>query len=190
MSHELVGLTEAEKKEHYYEEDPELTGHPLVGCWGSPSPRGTGRIRSLMTVLALLVACGPAFSQAAAVKQTGVIFLSVISGVYAQDQVLRVEPVGPQTSLRYSIRDTDGAEGPWVPFREALTLSAAPCEEREYRVIVRADSDAGEIDRREVWIRIDKKPPAPPRLSPEPGTTGTRWAWSSTRESSTRCSTR
>ena len=26
MSHELVGLTEREKKEHYYEEDPELAG--------------------------------------------------------------------------------------------------------------------------------------------------------------------
>jgi hypoxanthine phosphoribosyltransferase len=26
MSHELVGLTEEEKKEHYYREDPELTG--------------------------------------------------------------------------------------------------------------------------------------------------------------------
>ena len=26
MSHELVGLTEAEKKKHYYDEDPELTG--------------------------------------------------------------------------------------------------------------------------------------------------------------------
>jgi hypothetical protein len=26
MSHELVGLTNAEKKEHYYTEDPELTG--------------------------------------------------------------------------------------------------------------------------------------------------------------------
>ena len=25
-SHELVGLTEREKKEHYYEEDPELSG--------------------------------------------------------------------------------------------------------------------------------------------------------------------
>jgi hypothetical protein len=117
------------------------------------------------------VAAGPVFSQAAAVtQQPGVIFLSVISGVYAQDQLLRAEQVGPQISLRYSIRDPDGAEGSWVPFREALRLTAAAGEEREYRIIVRADSDAGEIERREVWIRIDKKPPAPPHVSPEPGT--------------------
>jgi hypothetical protein len=125
--------------------------------------------RTLLVLLLLLAAVGPAFTQEAATQQSGILFLSLISGTYAQDQSLRAEPVGPRASLRYSIRDPDGAEGPWVPFREALALSAAIGEERDYRIIVRADTDTGEIERRELSIRIDKRPPAPPQVSPPPG---------------------
>ncbi len=99
----------------------------------------------------------------------GYVFLSLISGTYAQDQTLSIEPAAPMITLRYSIREIDGSEGPWVRFREPLVLSAAPGEVREYRLIVRAEGAAGELERRELEIRIDKRPPAPPLILPESG---------------------
>jgi len=92
-----------------------------------------------------------------------------VSGTYAEDQVLSVEAQQPQTSIHYSIRDPDGAEGPWIPYREPVLLSAARGEEREYRVILKADGSTGEIERREFLYRIDKRPPAPPVITPRTG---------------------
>ena len=46
---------------------------------------------------------------------------------------------------------------------------AAPGERREYRIIVRAQSRGVEVERRELWIRIDKRAPASPRIQPEAG---------------------
>ncbi|MGA2640562.1 MAG: chitobiase/beta-hexosaminidase C-terminal domain-containing protein, partial [Spirochaetia bacterium] len=98
------------------------------------------------------------------------MFVSPVSGVYAEDQLLTVEPVQPRVTLRYSFRDSTGAEGPWIPFRGPLALTAVPGEQREYRVIVRADSETSELERRELSFRIDKRTPPPPRVLPEPGT--------------------
>ena len=98
------------------------------------------------------------------------MLITPVSGVYAEDQLLAAEPVQPQVTLRYSFRDTTGAEGPWIPFRGPLSLTAVPGEQREYRVIVRADSEAGELERRELSFRIDKRTPPAPRVLPEPGT--------------------
>ena len=98
------------------------------------------------------------------------MFISPVSGVYADDQILAAEPVQPQVRLRYSFRDSAGAEGPWIPFRGPLALTAAPGEQREYRVIIKADSETGELARRELSFRIDKRTPAAPRVLPEPGT--------------------
>jgi hypothetical protein len=98
------------------------------------------------------------------------MFLSPVSGVYAEDQQLTAEPVQPQVTLRYSFRDSSGAEGPWIPFRGPLSLTAVPGEQREYRVIVRADSETGELERRELSFLIDKRMPLPPRVLPEQGT--------------------
>jgi hypothetical protein len=48
------------------------------------------------------------------------MFLSPVSGVYAEDQLLTAEPVQPRVALRYSFRDSTGSEGPWIPFRGPL----------------------------------------------------------------------
>jgi hypothetical protein len=121
-------------------------------------------------LLAVLPARGGTQAQAASEPaRPGYIFLSLISGTYVQDQILSIEPVGSMITLRYSIRESDGTEGPWVRFREPLVLSSAPGEEREYRLIVRAEGKTGELERRELQIRIDKKPPAAPKILPESG---------------------
>ena len=51
-----------------------------------------------------------------------------------------------------------------------MAITAVRGEKREYRLIVRADSNGAELERRELWLRIDKRPPAPPRIQPDPGT--------------------
>ena len=91
------------------------------------------------------------------------------SGVYSADQRLEVESAEPGLTLRYSFRDSSGAPGPWIPLRAALDLSAAPGEQRDYRIVVRADSAGAERERHEVSIRIDKRLPAAPTISPAPG---------------------
>ncbi len=118
----------------------------------------------------ILVAPEAAAQSDGAPQQPGRILLTPVSGAYATDQLLTVEAVEPRLSLRYSFREPDGTEGPWISYREPLALSAAAGEEREYRVIVRADADSGEVERRELWLRIDKRSPAPPRILPESGT--------------------
>ncbi len=125
---------------------------------------------ALLPVLTVLA--WPQTPEGAAAARSGYIFLSLISGTYNQDQTLRVEPVGSMFTLRYSFRDVDGSEGPWIRFREPLVLSAAPGEDREYRLIVRAEGQAGELERRELQIRIDKRQPAPPAILPAAGMYG------------------
>ena len=71
--------------------------------------------------------------------------------------------------MHYGFRDPDGGEGPWIPYREPVTLSAAFGEKREYRISVRAESSGVELERREIWVRIDRRPPKPPIIQPEAG---------------------
>ncbi|MGO9309268.1 MAG: chitobiase/beta-hexosaminidase C-terminal domain-containing protein [Spirochaetia bacterium] len=97
------------------------------------------------------------------------MLVSPASGVYAEDQLLAVEALQPGVTLRYSFRDATGAEGPWIPFRGPLSLTAVTGEQRLYRVVLRADSASAEIERREMAFQIDKRTPSPPRVLPEPG---------------------
>ncbi len=99
------------------------------------------------------------------------MLVSPVSGVYGQDQRLTIEPAGPGLSLRYSFRDQSGAEGPWIPLRGPLDLTAAPGEQRDYRMIIRSDTSGGsENERRELSYRIDRRVPAPPQVRPDAGT--------------------
>jgi len=99
------------------------------------------------------------------------MLVSPVSGVYGQSQLLTVEAAGPGLGLRYSFRDQSGAEGPWIPLRGPLELTAAPGEQRDYRIIVRADSaGGGPSERRELSYRIDRRVPTAPSVQPEAGT--------------------
>jgi hypothetical protein len=121
--------------------------------------------------LLLVFSAGNALAQgSSAAARSSSLLVSPVSGVYAEDQVLSAETAEPRLTLRYSFRDTSGAEGPWIPFRGPIALTAVPGEQREYRVILKADSDGVEQERRELAIRIDKRIPPPPRVLPEPGT--------------------
>jgi hypothetical protein len=99
------------------------------------------------------------------------MLVSPVSGAYAEDQLLTVEMALPGFGVHYSFRDQSGAEGPWIPLRGPLRLSAAPGEQRDYRLTIRADIPAaGEGERRELSYRIDRRIPRAPRVLPGAGT--------------------
>ena len=101
----------------------------------------------------------------------GSLFLSLVSGAYAEDQKRAIEPVGPHIAVRHSFRDSDGGGGAVDPLSGTCgPYTALRGEKREYRLIVRADSNGAELERRELWLRIDKCPPDPPIIQPDPGT--------------------
>ncbi|MBL8968454.1 MAG: hypothetical protein JNG85_15730 [Spirochaetaceae bacterium] len=58
--------------------------------------------------------------------------------------------------------------GAWIPFDRPLRLSAAPGEERAFRLETRVEGPAGARDA-SFGYRVDKRPPQPPRASPDPG---------------------
>ncbi|HET6450077.1 MAG TPA: chitobiase/beta-hexosaminidase C-terminal domain-containing protein, partial [Spirochaetia bacterium] len=81
-----------------------------------------------------------------------------------------MESAEPGLRLRYSFRDTAGVAGPWIPYRGPVSLDAAVGEQRDYRVLVRADADGVPRDGREISVRIDKRIPPAPRITPDSGT--------------------
>ncbi|HEC62359.1 MAG TPA: hypothetical protein ENI27_08920, partial [bacterium] len=87
-------------------------------------------------------------------------FFSHVSGTYARDVRLSVEPLEPAVELFFSF-ETDGNWGPELRYREPLLLEALPGEEREYKVKIIGKKDA-RLEERDLEYRIDKrKPPTP-----------------------------
>ncbi len=86
----------------------------------------------------------------------------LLPGTYASNQTLVVTLKAPDVVLRYGFRASDGSEGPWIPWREPLQLTAAVGEIRDYRVQIRVDSQGQEIARQELLYRIDRRAPGPP----------------------------
>ena len=89
------------------------------------------------------------------------IFFSHVSGIYAQDVLLNVEPLEPAVELYYSFK-SDKNWGPELRYREPLLLEALPGEEREYKVKIIGKKDARVLEERSLEYRIDKRKPRAP----------------------------
>ncbi|MBN1699546.1 MAG: chitobiase/beta-hexosaminidase C-terminal domain-containing protein [Spirochaetales bacterium] len=97
------------------------------------------------------------------------ISLSADSGTYKEDVILSIETIAGYDRVFYSFSDSEGNNGPWIPFDEGLPLTSSDGEEMEYRIgiwLFRSGALHGERNLRFV---IDKKKPSPPLLAVPPG---------------------